>query len=72
MPPAGLTRIETAGKETQGLAPAGKSPRVRWGMCGWGFGKGWQEAMHRELPRIISQQGKDLHTHWFPHQLLSF
>lgn len=42
-----------------------------WG-DGGGSGKGWQEALLCELPRIISQQSRNLHTHWFPHQLLSF
>lgn len=44
--------------------------------CGWGdgrgSGKGWQEALLCELPRILSQQSRNLHTQWFPHQLLSF
>lgn len=41
------------------------------GVGGGGSGKGWQGAALCELPRSISQHSRDLHTHWFPHQLLS-
>lgn len=45
----GLTHVcETELNETQGSAPAGESPRARWGACG-GVGEGRQETVLCEL-----------------------
>lgn len=57
-------------QENTGSGPCRESPRAGCRACG-GSGKPWQEAILSELPRIISQQSRNLHTRWFPHPFLS-